>query len=266
MKKILGVAIGDDFCAAITDNLYCRIFRYSGIQHFIFCLPAPHVTITACGNLLAIVYHRGSVINGTQYLHYILFDMAHNKKLAEDQLPLSNGSQLRWLGFSDSLILCSVDTAGIVRCLNPQMDYIWCPLLDTNTIKKSGEFLWTVGVTDIHYMCVICRGDSYYPDVLPRPILISYPLCVPILQGDTQIAQMEANAIRISLYLSQLRKNNEILEDSSKIMMNEQQITKHEKSLDSTLIRLIDTSIKKMKRIFAPMMSLVFYHYRNQLK
>jgi len=35
------------------------------------------------------------------------------------------------------------------------------------------------------------------------------------------------------------------LEDSSKIMMNEQQITKHEKSLDSTLIRLIDTSIKK---------------------
>jgi len=68
---------------------------------------------------------------------------------------------------------------------------MWVPIHQTNLIRKDKqENYFIVGFNDTEINCIICKGETF-PQTLPRPILTSLGLKVPLMKLDTQAAQYE---------------------------------------------------------------------------
>lgn len=112
--------------------------------------------------------------------HTLHLDRLPHPAHCDAPCPLE-GATLHWLGFNQGGVLCSVDSAGIVRACLRSYGFEWVPLLNCAALKKTkAEHHWVVGVTDSALMCVICKGDDPYPATLPRPVISALPLGMPL--------------------------------------------------------------------------------------
>ncbi|KXZ42707.1 hypothetical protein GPECTOR_122g448 [Gonium pectorale] len=94
-----------------------RLFSLGGSQTGLSRLEGPPVAMAAAGSLLAVVYHAGPPNPHTksQQLAMSLYDTTSLSLAFSAPLPLSPGSSLTWLGFTDDHCLPAVaDTAGVV--------------------------------------------------------------------------------------------------------------------------------------------------------
>ena len=74
-------------------------------------LAGPPVAMAAKGNLLAVVWHSAPpALPENQSLMFAVYDANHRLLLHEGALPITNGSTLTWLGFSDEGLLSTFDT------------------------------------------------------------------------------------------------------------------------------------------------------------
>ena len=74
-------------------------------------LPGRPVAVAAQGTLLAAVWHAGMpAAEGDQCLAYCVCDMATQASLHSGPLPLSAGTSLTWLGFSEEGLLAAYDS------------------------------------------------------------------------------------------------------------------------------------------------------------
>ena len=74
-------------------------------------------------------------------------------------LPLSPGEvTLSWLGFASNGLLCSADSAGIVRAMIPDWNFRWSPIANLTTAPNKGdnETLALIGVVLKPEMQVRC--------------------------------------------------------------------------------------------------------------
>lgn len=60
-EDVQALCLGQGWAAAATSALLVRIFSMGGVQREIFSLPGPVVCMSAHGEQLMIVYHRGKV-------------------------------------------------------------------------------------------------------------------------------------------------------------------------------------------------------------
>ena len=91
-------------------------------------MAGPVVTLAAKGDLLAVVWHGPAPPNPTdQSLRFAIYNANHRSLTAEGCLPISSGSVLTWLAFTEELLLASYDSkvsSGIVdmftltRCID----------------------------------------------------------------------------------------------------------------------------------------------------
>jgi hypothetical protein len=88
----------------------------------------------------------------------------------EHRVSLSKGLSsvtLTWVGFSESQMLCTMDSEGTVRGLvtfrnGGQATAMWTPLVDLRKLRKSPrDCHYMVGVTDKHVLAVLCKVSKW---------------------------------------------------------------------------------------------------------
>lgn len=185
------VAIGLTWAAVYTSFHHIRVFSFSGVQLYVLSVPGPVVTMTGHGPDLVIVYHASvpmlASLSGRPMTHQNLrmmwLDIDNRKKLCDEAVPLSPNSELKWLDFSDTGLLFTMDAAGVVRLCNTSFGYLWVSVLDTRADPElpANKGCWPVMVSENSFECVLLT-KSKVPQVHPRPLLHSVRLCLPFLR------------------------------------------------------------------------------------
>ncbi|XP_055010369.1 WD repeat and HMG-box DNA-binding protein 1 [Boleophthalmus pectinirostris] len=142
------LCLGRGFVAVATSALLLRLFTIGGLQREVFSLSGNVVCVSAHGQQLCVVYHRGTGFDGDQALGVQLLSLSQKKRLILDQpLPLSPRSTLSWMGFTAEGTPCSVDSEGVVRMLNRSLGNTWTPVCNTrDTCKSKSDHYWVIGV------------------------------------------------------------------------------------------------------------------------
>lgn len=82
-----------------------------GVEVGLLSLEGPVVTLAAGGSHLAVVWHRALPHDdGEQLLSYAIYDVPSRQRVSEGRLPLSPGTCLTWLGFSQAGPLATYDS------------------------------------------------------------------------------------------------------------------------------------------------------------
>ena len=110
------LAVGSTFCAVSTDSNYIRFFSLHGVQTFIMCTTNTIVAMAAYENLLCIISHNGMPMFESQNLKMKVINVDKNySTVLETEVPLTSGSNLSWMSFSDEGGIYTYDTEGILR-------------------------------------------------------------------------------------------------------------------------------------------------------
>ncbi|KAG8457293.1 hypothetical protein KFE25_001030 [Diacronema lutheri] len=208
------VAHGFRFVAVASSARLVRVFSDTGRPLAMWTARSAVVALAAADDMLAVVEHgaRGALVTDQSLVvsSYSLADARRVRRLRERPVALSEGSTLAWLGFSHDGALTAVDSAGIVRSAMSAWDYEWLPVLDTASSRKSkAERLWVIGLDETQLLCVHCKGSTAggldFPTVLPRPVLASLPLALPVAHVDGSPAELDAAALLLAARLEQRR-------------------------------------------------------------
>ena len=212
-RRAACVATGSTFAAAATTPDRClRLFSPAGLQTAVSTLPGEPVALAAGGgSLLAAVWHGpapsdpkdqslvvavldGSPVHGDGGSGNAGNATANGPLAAvaaAAPLPLSRGSSLTWLGFSDDgngCLLASFDSKGVMR-VRPSADAgaPWTPVFDARRTGAGGKGVgaryWPVGFTCDKLHCVVVASSSSSAVSGPgeRPVVSVEPLRVPAL-------------------------------------------------------------------------------------
>ena len=242
------VALGHKFAAIATSKRLLRIFSHTGAQRALLCIARPLVALAAHDGLLAVLTHAGRAADpADQALEMTMYDMGDSTRpvrIAQGALPLSAGATLEWVGFSEGGMLCTVDTAGLVRGCVRASSYEWAPLLDCATVKKSkNEAHWIVGLTERELICVLCKGDDRYPATLPRPVTTPLPLAMPLTLADNTEPHVEKERALSALLLNEYRSSvaDDGTEDTPRVRDS---VLRSLLKLDATVLKLVAAACK----------------------
>ena len=154
------------------------------------------------------------------------------------------GATLEWTGFSETGVLATVDSAGIVRGCLRSYGFEWVPLLDCASVKKSSnEHHWVVGLTEKELLAVMCKGDDKYPATLPRPVVTPLALAMPLAFAEPAEPKAEKERLLSALMLNEYRStavDNGVDEDDAV----QAELLKGFQKLDAAVLRLINVACK----------------------
>ncbi|CAJ1413309.1 unnamed protein product [Effrenium voratum] len=140
------VACGEDFVAVLTSNRFLRLYTFSGLPLFVLSMPGQSVALAASGALLLVITRSPG---SEEDFDFRLLDTKSRAECAAGPLPLSEGSQPRWLGFTEDLVPLAVDTWGVVRALLGSGSWVgaeWTPVLSMADHEEE-QPLWVVHAT-----------------------------------------------------------------------------------------------------------------------
>ena len=207
-EETVAIAVEHKFACIATSSATCASTR-TRARSAPHLLPHDLVALAASGGMLA-YRHAGRAATPNHPSHimslYDLRECGRPVRIASGPLPLSEGASLDWVGFSESGVLCTVDTAGIVRGCLRSYAFEWVPLLDCAAPKKAkNEHHWIVGLTDRELICVPCRGEEKFPPTLPRPTT-PLPLSMPLTSVEPSDPAVERDRLRRSCSASIARR------------------------------------------------------------
>jgi len=189
------VAVGGGmtgFVAAATSKRFLRLYSMSGVARHIICLDGPIVSMSANEEHLMAVYHFGLGTNQDQSMSCMLLDVDEHKVLHKDRLPLREGATLSWLGFSDDGIPAMMDSTETVALLLHDWSYTWTPIAELRkNAKNKTDTHWLASITAQEAICVVCKGGQNYPQVLPRPMISTVPLKMPVVARSLTAVDVE---------------------------------------------------------------------------
>ena len=122
------------FIAVATDHRYIRFYSFGGIQIGLLCFKGPVVSMVGTAEHLLLVTHNGGTFHGKSRLSinwltplnmpthnigdqnftYSIYD-TKQQCLHKDEMPVSPGSLLEWIGFSED----GVSKSSIVFLMKP---------------------------------------------------------------------------------------------------------------------------------------------------
>ena len=183
--------------AAVTSSNYLRMFTGSGMEREVISLAGPLVSMTGSGNRLFLAVHVASPLPNQQNIGYYILDVNYRKGLGKINGPfalsLTPGSELSWVGLTDTLLPVTQDTTGVVRML---LNTAWYPVSDTKSHMKGKSETFFVTSVHQHYehlRGIKCRG-SKYPQTIPKPSLSTVPLeASTCTSGDRAVLEQRLN-------------------------------------------------------------------------
>ncbi|KAH7291609.1 hypothetical protein KP509_29G024200 [Ceratopteris richardii] len=247
-EEVRAVALGSGWVAAATTSNYLRIFSEGGLQVAVLSLEGPIVTMVGHQELLAVATHAALPFTcGQQIIKFMVLNLNERVITMEGCLPLSPGSYLTWLGFSEAGKLSFYDSKGILRLQNKQYGGCWIPIFcSSKEVKGEDESIWMVGLNDMQIMCVICKYPNKEPQVSPKPILSIFKPVFPLAHSDLGAEDLENEFIIKSLHLAQMTDETaHPIDDEDQ----EEEILKLEADLDRCILRLIAAACKGDKLV-----------------
>nr|CAD7427825.1 unnamed protein product [Timema monikensis] len=187
----LCVALGEGWLAAATDTRMLRIWTLCGSQREVVTLPGPVLCLAGHKHKLIVVCHVGIGVAGDQNVSYCVMNLIRGQMSPWQPLPLTPGSTVQWIGFSDEGTPFMMDSTGSVRMLSSKG--FWLPVLDTKThVKGKSDHYFILGVSEKfqNIRAVLCKG-SHYPPTTPRPPVVEIPLQVGLGDVTTERGQLE---------------------------------------------------------------------------
>lgn len=208
-EEACSVAVGDSFCVVANNLRMIRLFTLAGLQTNVISTPGDIVCVFAQDDAFGVVYHAGNpTTEGDQILDVQTYQFSSGKKEIETRVCLSSAAQLAWIGFTDEHALATYDSEGILRVFSPDFGGSWTPVFDASKERKGSEIFWlfSVSLAANEVQCIVCADtvEPVVPSGSARPVITAAPLQLPLVPGDTKMAQSEANMMRAKLLLSQL--------------------------------------------------------------
>ncbi|KAI5078681.1 hypothetical protein GOP47_0006352 [Adiantum capillus-veneris] len=242
-EEARAVAVGLGWVAATTSLNHLRVYSEAGLQMAVLSLQGPVVTMTGHQEVLAVATHAAVPFPcGQQVIHCMVLNLAAHTKVIEGWLPLSPGSQLTWLGFSEAGLLSFYDSKGLLRVHTSQYGGSWLPVFSASKeAKNEDESLWMVGLTDTQVMCVACKFPDKQPQVSPKPVLSIFNLSLPLVHSDLGAEDLENEFLLKSWQLAQITDEAVRVNDEDE---HEEEILKLEATLDRCILRLIAAACK----------------------
>ncbi|XP_077215242.1 transducin family protein / WD-40 repeat family protein [Tasmannia lanceolata] len=241
-EEVKVVAIGTGWVAAVTSLNFLRIFTEGGLQRYILSLDGPVVTAAGSKDQLAIVTHASDCLpSGDQMLEFKVLNIYNGTQPIKGHLPLTPGSTLTWLGFTEEGQLSSYDSKGVLRVFTYQYGGCWLPLFSAGKERKSEEeSYWIVGLNATKLFCIVCKSPDLYPLVMPKPVLTLLSLSFPLASSDLGADDLENEFIMSNLYLSQTQKK---IEEMAAVGLDttalDDEAFNMEATLDRCILRLI---------------------------
>ncbi|CAG8576709.1 3305_t:CDS:10 [Dentiscutata erythropus] len=247
-EDIIAIALSSQSIIVATSKDVIRFFSLCGVQTYIFALKSV-VCMVGYEEFVLIVYHAGVGYKGSQNLGYILYNVRSHDILQKDELPLTKGSTLQWMGFSLEGMPAIFDSKGVLSVLHHHRQFNqarWVPILDVSINRKAEEINWTywpVWLTETTLFCFICKSEAF-PQI-PRSAFDEISWKIPLWNLDRQTGQYEEKIVRFSILASyefeEAMAKNEL--DKAK-----QSIKKKNKEMDKALLEMIHFACKEEKQ------------------
>ncbi|KAK4383334.1 hypothetical protein Sango_2786500 [Sesamum angolense] len=109
-EEVRAIALGSAWVAAVTSLNFLRIFTEGGLQRYVLSLDGPVVTAAGYKMNWQLSPLFPSLPTDEQMLEFRVFNIAHGTQPLRGRLPLTPGSCLTWLGFSEEGHLSSFDS------------------------------------------------------------------------------------------------------------------------------------------------------------
>ena len=164
-EEVKVVSLGSGWVATVTSLNFLRIFSEGGLQKSVLCLDGPVITAVGHENLLVVATHASSLLpSGDQVLGFEVFRVSGKTRCLSGRLPISPGSHLTWLGFSEEGMLSSYDSEGNLRVFTKEYGGFWIPMFSAARERKSENVnFWMVGLNNTQVFCVACKSPETYP-------------------------------------------------------------------------------------------------------
>jgi len=246
-EEVEAIAVGSGasgLIACATSKRYLRLFSTTGLVRHVIMLDGPVVTMACHEELMMVAYHFGLGTNGDQSMSCILIDLDTRKVKHKDRLPMQPAAELSWLGFSDDGLPAMMDSKEVVSVLLQDWDYTWTPVAELQQTKKNdGDKHWVVGLNESEAMVVVCKGGSAYPKVLPRPMVTSHPLKMPIV-GATDTLSLEEKFLRSKINFEHLKRAEDLDSEDEE---DEATMVHAQKQMDKFLLGCISRAVQAQK-------------------
>ncbi|XP_059644815.1 protein ENHANCER OF LHP1 1 [Cornus florida] len=240
-EEVKVVALGSAWVAAVTSLNFLRIFTEGGLQRYVLSLDGPVVTASGFKDELVVVTHASpSLPSNDQMLEFRMFNVCNGTQPIRGRLPLTPGSCLTWLGFSEEGQLCSFDSKGVLRVFTDQYGGSWLPLFSARKVKKPDENYWVVGLNASKLFCIVCKSPDSFPQVIPKPVLTLIDLSFPLPSSDLGAETLENEFIMKNMHLSQIHKRiEEMAAANQDTNLLDDEAFNTEAALDRCILRLI---------------------------
>ena len=146
-------------CVVFTSLNYLRVFTLGGLQTLVVSMAGPVVTMAGHQNAVALVYHSAAPVLGCQALTGEIWEMdqvgieseaVYFKE--EFRIALTPGERIVWMGYSDTGVLFTVDSARVVRGL-------WRRAMNWVPLCSLQDYCRVVGVADSQVLLNL--GENY---------------------------------------------------------------------------------------------------------
>ncbi|KAL2234885.1 WD repeat and HMG-box DNA-binding protein 1 [Sesamum indicum] len=240
-EEVRAIALGSAWVAAVTSLNFLRIFTEGGLQRYVLSLDGPVVTAAGYKDELAVVTHSSpSLPTDEQMLEFRVFNIAYGTQPLRGRLPLTPGSCLTWLGFSEEGHLSSFDSKGVLRVFTSQYGGSWLPLFSASKLKKPDENYWVAGLSASKLFCIVCKSPESFPQSTPKPVLtlldLSFPLACSDLGADSLENEFMMNNMHLSLVQRSIEERAASGHDTTSL---DDEAFNLETSLDRCILRLI---------------------------
>ncbi|KAI1316668.1 hypothetical protein EDD11_009624 [Mortierella claussenii] len=245
-EDVTSIALNADSAIVSTSRGYIRIFSQSGIQTGLFSIGS---VVAAAGNedMVLFIHHQGEPFEGSQNLGYSIYNVETAQRIQHGSVPVSDGTFIIWLGFSEGGIPAFYDDKGVMHILNyyRRVDQgQWTPILDTAQLNAESESdtspcYWPVGLTDEAATFVKCRRGETEPS-FPKPFVTELPLKMPTLHQETPAGQHEEAWLRHKV-LSGLNKDEKM---AMSIEHRDNVAARKELEMDKLALQMIDLACR----------------------
>lgn len=130
-EQIKAVCLGDQFIVVATNNRNLRFFSLNGTQHQLISLPGPVQCLIANNKTVVAVYHRMLPLPENQSLDAMILEVDLEAKsiasleFSPINLAITQGSNLRWIGFTDEGTLSLFDSSGSLKLFKNSLGFNW---------------------------------------------------------------------------------------------------------------------------------------------
>ncbi|KAF2717943.1 WD40 repeat-like protein [Polychaeton citri CBS 116435] len=262
-EEATSMSLSETSIVVTTSAGYVRIYSLFGIPLKVYRQKSmPAVTCTSWRDYVMTVGNGPIASSGSTQLVYTIENIKRDEICqSEDILPLSQGSDLKTLFFSDKGDPCIYDTEGVLLILQHWRtpgQARWVPLLDTKQLErlasgKKEEVYWPVAVANDKFHCIILKGGEEYP-YFPRPLLSDFDFRVPT--SDTQAIDdeeepdievtrqrdLEEQFVRQNLLHSLVQ---DLVEHTNATSAQKAEVTMLEREADKTLLQLFASECRE---------------------